>query len=248
MINAITTKIELDIMQAVEMDQAMQLAVIHHMPAVVVHQQLVVAAYALRIRRQGRFKIIVPIDWPRGDVYGMLKLRGMTADMMQADGYEILLTAGRTEAEIYNEAKVLTDFIRNQISPNAEVRFVLGCFTRSEDDIVRMARTMKSIPSPALLRTDHHLKMQVTKANVRTHTALLEKLRTETGAPIKLSGNIDSIRTIAGCVAAGASRFAVNLSQAQTIVRDIQRQPDELRQLLAQPATAPGGIEAAPPP
>jgi hypothetical protein len=247
-------------MQAVEMDQAMQLAVVHHMPALVVHQQLVAGAYSLRIRRQGRFKIVVPIDWPRGEIYGMLKLRGMTTEMMQADGYEIMLTAGRTEAEIHNEAKVLTDFIRNQISLNAEVRFVLGCLTRAEDDVLCMARIMKSIPSPALLRTDHHLKMQVTKANVRTHSALLEKLQAETGVPIKLSGNIDSIRTIAGCVAAGASRFAVNLNQAQAIVRDIQRQPDELRQLLEEErparnseqaragAAEQGKAEAPPPP
>lgn len=234
-------------MQANELDQAIQLACQHSMPAVVVHPQLVAQALVAKGRRRGQFKIITTVDWPRGEVYGMNKLRGMTIDGMQMDGFEIMLTAGRSEAETRNEAKSLTDFIRNHLSPIAEIRFVLGTLMRSEEDVLRICRVMKDVPAPALIRTDHHLKAQVTKANAKTHVALMQKLRTVTAHQLKLSGNIDSVRTIAGCLhvpaasggGPGASRFAVNLQQAQAIIRDLQQQPDELRRLLeAPPASA----------
>lgn len=240
MLNAITTKLELDIMQVNELDQAIQLAAVHKLPAVVVHPQLVTQALATRIRRNGKFKIISTVDWPKGDIYGMNKLRGLTREMMEIDGYEILMTGNKSEIENRNEAKTITEFIRTNIGPRMDIRFVLGCYIRQEAEVLHMAKVMKDIQAPALIRTDTHLRMQVTKANVKTHTALTESIRTVCGLPLKLSGNIDSVRTIAGCLQAPqpAARFAVSLQQLQQIVKDLQQQPDELRDLLA--STAPG--------
>jgi len=235
MLNAITTKLEIDVMQVNEIDQAMQLAAIHRLPAVVVHPQLVTQALSTRVRRNGRFKIITTIDWPKGDTFGMNKLRGLTREMMEIDGYEILMTGGKPEIENRNEARVITDFIRNNINSNLEVRFVLGCYIRTEKEVVQMARVMKDIQAPAYLRTDAHLRTQVTKASLKTHTSLVEAIRKVCALPLKLSGNIDAVRTIAGClqIPQPPARFAVNLQQLQQIIKDLQKQPEELRELLA---------------
>lgn len=234
MIAAITTKIEIDVMSASDVDEAFQLAAIHKCPAVVVHQQLLEQAIVMRARRNGRFKIIAPIDWPKGETYGITKLRGMTVEMMQADGYEIMLTGDKNSNENKNEAKTLTTFIREHISPTHEIRFVLGAFTRPEKEILQICGTMTGIPAPALLRTDHHLKMPATKANAKVHNQTVEAIRTVCGLPLKVSGNIDTVKTLAGCVSGehSANRVAVNLQQMQAIVKELRSQPDALRELL----------------
>lgn len=233
MINAITTKIEIDAMQPADIDPAMQLAIAHAMPAIVVHPQLVNQAIAIRIRRRGQFKIIVPVDFPKGEVYGVLKVRGMTPEQMAVDGYEFILTGDRTESETRNEAKALTEFVRTHISPISEIRFVLGTLMHTPSNIEKMAKGMKDVPTPVLLRTDHHLKTQVTKANVEAHSTSIKLIQKHTSIPLKVSGNIDSVRTLAGCMEAGASRFAVSLQQAQTIDQELRQQPAGLKELLS---------------
>lgn len=235
MLNAITTKIEPDVAAASDLDKTCQLAVIHSLPAIVIPAQMLPQALAERIKRRGHFKIIVTIDFPRGEVYGINKMRGLTREAVGADGYEILLTPGKNENENRNEARVLTDLIRTHISDFAEVRFVAHGLTRPEAEAVQMAKVMKDIQAPALFRTDTHHKMQVTKANHKTHTALATKIRAVSNLPIKISGNIDSIRMIAGCLGglSGAIKFATSFQQLEQIIKDIQKQPDELKDLLA---------------
>lgn len=247
MINAVTTKLEIDVMQINELDQAIQLAAIHNLPAIVVHPQLVTQAIGTRIRRNGRFKLISTVDWPKGDTYGMNKLRGLTKEMMELDGFEILLTGGKSEIENRNEIRVITEFIRNNIGPRLEIRFVLGTHTKTDAECMHMARVMKDIQAPALIRTDNHLRMQVTKANAKTHSALVESIRTVCGLPLKVSGNIDSVRTIAGCLTVPnpPTRFAVSLQQMQQVIKELQQQPNELRELLAANGTdASSGAKA----
>lgn len=228
MLSAITTKLELDVMQASELDQAFMAASQHTLPAIVVHPQLMAQAIVFRAKRRGRFKLIAPIDWPKGELFGMTKLRGITTEMLQADGFEIMLTGNKNEAEIRNEARIISAFLRNYVSKLAEIRFVLGCFTRSQDEIIRMCSVMKDIPAPALIRTDHHTKAQATKANAKAYIALLSAIRGVSAHPIKLSGNIDSVKIINSCLQpegiVGAAKFAVTLQQLQAIIKELQKQ------------------------
>lgn len=248
MLNAITTKLEIDVLQANEMSEAFQLCREHTMPAVVVHQNLTTQAIIMRGQRQGRFKIITPVDWPKGETFGLNKLRGLTQDNMASDGFEIMVSGGKTLHEIINEVTVITDFIRKHLTapsamaPKREIRFVLGAFMRDEEEVLRIAEAMKDIPNPSMLRIDHHLKVQTAKANAKTHCALMMNIRKHSGAPIKLCGNIDSIRIIAACLGSadsgsaegtvGADRFAVSLTQARAIIQELAAQPEELRRLL----------------
>lgn len=241
MIDATTTKLELDLMQANEMDNGFQLASQHHLPAVVVHPQLMAQALTLRAKRRGRFKIITTIDWPKGEAYGMLKLRGITSEVMEADGFEIMLTPNKNDAEIKNEAKLLTSFLKSHISQFAEVRFVLGCLVRPFEEIIRTCAVLRGIPAPSIIRTDHHIKAQVSKANLKMHSGRLMDIRKEIAHPLKVSGNIDSLKVIAGLQSTsgltGTIRFAVNLMQLKNIIKDIQKQQSNQPQPSKLPLT-----------
>lgn len=234
MINALTTKLEVEVSLINEIDQATQLAIIHKLPVMVVPHNLIKEAILNRIRRKGSFKIMTTVDCPKGESYGMTKLRGLTHESMICDGFEIMMSGGKSEAENKSEIDQITTFIKKHVSQNMEVRFVLGCATKDEQEISRMVSVMKNTIPPSLIRTDVHLRAQVTKVNAKTHTALVSLIRKSCGLPLKVSGNIDSITTISSCMRAvnPPQKFAVSLQQLQAIVKDIQRQPDELKSLL----------------
>ena len=220
MLNAITTHLEIDVMQAMELEAAINMAQTHKMPAIIVHQDLVATAIVLRSIKRAQFKIITPIDWPRGDTYGMAKMTGLTHDALSSDGFEIMLTAKEHPNEIKAEAKAISSFIKQHLSPICEIRFVLGTTIRDIDVCIKMAEVMSSIPAPAMLRMDHHTKSQQTKASVEAHNRVLATIKAVTAVPLKASGNITSLRI---AEAIEAPRLAVSVKQAEAIIQDIKR-------------------------
>jgi uncharacterized protein involved in tolerance to divalent cations len=231
MINgSIFTKLEIDVMQVNEILEAVELAHKYKLPAIVVHPGLSSDAIIARLRAGGKFKIITPIDWPKGETFGVNKLRGVTMDTLETDGFEFLLTPGKSEIDTRNEAKALTEFTKKNLSDQTEVRFVLGASMRSPENIVTMCKGLLGVRTPSMIRTDIQLKLQVSKANSDEHNKQISIIKESIKAPIKLSGNIVSIKSIAA--SPQASKFAVNLTQARTIIKEFQSQPDQLRELL----------------
>jgi deoxyribose-phosphate aldolase len=239
--SGIFNRLELDVMQASELIESVELAIKYHFPAIVVHPGLASDALRTRGRAGGRFKIITPVDWPKGDNFGTLKFRGLSTDAIDTDGFEMFLTGGQNDNNTKNEAKALTEFIKRHLSELTEVRFVLGTFMRSEENLQALCRGFIGIRTPTLIRTDTQLKLQVSKANVDVHNAQLKLIRSIVRAPIKISGNISSIRAVTGCP--DASRFAVSLLQARSIIKEYQQQPGELRTLLQDPPPPPAPPE-----
>jgi hypothetical protein len=230
MSGAILNRLELDVLQANELLEASELSAKHKLPAMIVHPDLASDAQILRGRVRGRYKLITPVDWPKGEIYGQNKLRGLSTDALDSDGFEILMTSKMTMVESRNEAKVFTNFIRHHLDETIEVRFVLGTTSRDEKNIESISEALADVRTPNMIRTDTQLKLQVSKANPEAHNRWMEVVRNKVRAPLKISGNINSIRTIAACDS--AARFAVNLLQVRNIIKEIQQQPDELRQLL----------------
>jgi len=223
-------KLELDVMQANELIEAANLAAKYKFPAIVVHPAITSEAMMARGRAGGQYKIITPVDCPKGEVFGMTKFRGLSTDALDADGFEIMLTAGKTVTDTRNEAKSLTDFIKQHLTELTEVRFVFGVFSRTEEDIATLCEALLDVRMPAMIRTDHQLKLQISKANADTHNQVIDKILEKVKVPIKLSANINSVRTITSCDR--ASRFAVNVLQAKAIIKEFQNQPQELRGML----------------
>jgi deoxyribose-phosphate aldolase len=223
-------KLELDVMQTNELEDAAKITTKYKLPAMVVHPFIASEALFMRGRMQGRYKIYTPVDWPKGDNFAMLKLRGLSSDALDVDGFEILLTGNKMLGDTKNEAKTLTNFIKQQLSQVAEVRFVLGTIQRIPENIALICEALLSVPMPAMVRNDHHLKLQVGRANTDVHNTFIEDVLKVIRVPIKLSGNINTVRSVTACEK--AQRFAVNVSQARAIIKEIHQQPEQLKSIL----------------
>jgi hypothetical protein len=226
----ILNRLELDVMQANELQEAAELASKYLIPAVVVHPGLSGDAIRARGRAKARFKIITPVDWAKGTEFSTNKFRGLSTDAIEADGFEILLTSGVDSGSTKREAMELTKFIKDHLSETTEVRFVLGVFNRSDEEIDSLLSGLVGVRTPSLIRTDTQLKLQVSRANLEAHLATIEKIRKHIRAPIKVSGNVGSARMMGSIP--DMHRLAVSVTQARAIIKEIQQQPEQLRNML----------------
>lgn len=231
--SGIFNRLELDVMQANELKESVELAYKHNFPAIVVHPGLASDAHRARGTVRGRFKIITPVDWPKGDNFGSIKFRGLSMDAIEADGFEIMLTGGKSEGDTRNEAKALTEFIKRQLSDDTEVRFVLGTYMRDEANIINLCRGLLHVRTPTVVRLDTQLKLQVSKANTEEHNRLVTLIQSIVNVPVKVVGNVSGVRSVTGCQ--NAARYGVNLLQARTIIKEFQQQPGGLKDLLNSP-------------
>jgi hypothetical protein len=227
---AVINKLEIDVMNLNEVTEASQYALKYKLPALVVHPGLSSEAIIARDRAGGKYQIITPIDWPKGETFGMNKMRGLYTDNLESDGFEIMLTPDKLELETRNEAKVLTDFIKTRIAEDKEVRFVLGTVSRTEDNVLTMCRGLLTVRTPAYIRTDNNLKTQVSKANTDEHNRVMELVRSVIRVPMKVSGNLNNLKSVVSIPS--ASRYGVSLAQAKTIIKEFKSQPDRLNELL----------------
>jgi len=229
----IVRKLEIDVMQSTELNEAMDIAHKYGLPAIVVHPDIAVEASLARARKQARCAILTPIDWPKGERDGMAKMQNMSVSALSTDGFEILLSAHEKEDNIVREAVELVRFIRNHLPEAVEIRLVLGTINRDREIIGRMCEAMSRIPSPNYIRTDHNLRVQQVKANASAHADIVSYIRERTTKPLKLSGNFNTAKSLACCK---VDRYAVSLKQAQAIIQELKQPEKEklLRKLLDQ--------------
>lgn len=208
-------KIELDISNIGELRESSQLAAKYNIPALIVSNNIISEAFTHRSRVNGKYKIFSPIDWPRGENYSIRKFDNMTADVLEADGFEILLTPNRTEIDTRNEALILTTLIRDRISKNAEIRFVVGPY--KETDVSPLFSGLTKIPTPSIVRNNTTTKVSNTICNLETHNSFVTEINRTVRVPLKISGNVDT-----RCIVSlnGVSKFGVNLSQLKTLIRE----------------------------
>lgn len=230
----VLNKLEIDVMQANELYEAVRLTVKYKLPAMIVHQDLASEAYIARGQTNGQFKLITPIDWPKGNIFSTQKMRGLSTDALEVEGFEILLTGNMKMIETRNEVKALTEFVKTYLDETIEIRFVLGTLIRDEENIKDICEALLDVRMPAYIRNDTQLKLQVSKANPDIHNDTMEMINDTIRIPIKISGNVNGVRTITSCL--GASRFAVSLLQAKIIIKEFNQQPEQLRELLTNDA------------
>lgn len=230
MLYAIARKLEIDVMQGTELREAVELAVRNKIPAIVVHPDLAREANVYRGIRQGTFRIITAVDWPKGDKYAMDKLHDLPIDALSRDGFEILVSKRTRPSEIKSELLNCIQFIRQHLAEVIEIRIVLGAFMRDFDFVKMVCDELKHVPAPDMIRTDHHLRIQQSVANTQTHNDLITAIRQYTRRPIKVSGNINSAKVVIACK---ADRFAVSLKQASSIIKEVKDNPEKIRKLLS---------------
>ncbi|MCK9557556.1 MAG: hypothetical protein M0R50_05895 [Candidatus Cloacimonetes bacterium] len=228
MLYYISQKLELDIMQASELSEAMELAHVYRMNAVVVHPDLVADANMQRVKRQAKYQVLTTVDWPKGDKTGISKFHSMSIHSLSCDGFEIALGT-KSQGETKAETLAITDFIHKHLPRVREIRFVLGCLSKEQQDIDNLCLAIREIPAPSMLRTDINLRCAQAKANIGAHNTSLAAILSHINRPIKLCGNINSAKIIASCKAA---RYGVSLKQAQTIIKELKENPTKIEKIF----------------
>jgi len=229
MLQYLGPKLEIDVMQASELNEAMELAFVYRMPAIVVHPDLVADAVLQRVKRQATYRIITTVDWPKGEKVGVTKFHSMSVRALSCDGFEIML-GSRSRGEIKAEMLSITEFVRRHLPEVREIRFVLGCLSRGPATIEDICMAMREVPAPDFLRTDINLRAQQAKASITAHTETLALIKKCINRPVKLCGNINSAKALVSCK---AERYGVSLKQAQGIIKELRDNPKKVEKYLA---------------
>lgn len=210
--------VEIDVIKHQQLRNAVDLAARHNCPAIVVMPEYVKEARVMRGIARGRFKIISAIDWPKGDKFNTDKFMGLQRDALEADGFEILLTA-RHQNDTLKEVKYLSKFAQQYLNPTFEMRAVLGCYatSRTEDHLINMCKALNQTPNITMIRTTHLTKINAAHSHSDTQSELVEKIKSICNRKVKVSGNI----TFKNRMGIRAERFACTPEQAKALQKEL---------------------------
>jgi len=191
----------------------------NRVPAIVVDPLYVEASIIERMKHRGQYKIICSVDFESGKHYGLEKLRPLPKSIMVADGFDILLTANKSDKEYLNELRILSEFIHDSIHKSKEIRWVLGLRTREQASIIQALPHFKKWPA-TYVRTDHNVLPAKQENEYERHARDIQFIRKSTGLPIKISGNIDYETYMK--LKSDVKRFDVTLNQAKALIKTAQ--------------------------
>jgi len=218
-------KLEIDVTNSKQINEAAQIATEHFCAAVVVTPELVQDTLIARNMYRGKWKIISTVDTPKGLQFADNKFRGMPVQSLSADGYEILLTYGEKN-DIAREIKYLNQFYKGHFSPLTEFRYTLdfGTDKRDEKFVQNVCDIITKISMPSFLRNTHLCKVSATAGSKSSLEKQTKMISDKSVVPVKLSGNIDADNYTDIVV----PRFGVNLKQARSIIRKLKEANEKL--------------------
>lgn len=181
-------------------------------PAIVTLPQLIPAFIADRDTKQGVYRVIAAVDFSNQG-FAMQKVRDMGGDATAADGFDIMISSGRPANEIFNEVKSVSDFLRS-INPLAEIRWVLGAFTRPDADINNYFKCFAKYQVNWLRLDPQVASPRITAGH---QIGMVDSLRRGTKLPIKISGNVTK-EVVDHFMKDKGIRFDVTLEQATALL------------------------------
>lgn len=227
----ITTKFELNLTDpTIPIPVATELAAKNRVAAVIVHDPaLIHPMIQARMACNGRFKVILAVDFMDGEQYAMAKFRNYTTDVdiTAADGFDIRLTTFKAqhtplnEVEVFNEIKVLREFLYG-IKNIYDIRFTLDIFSRPSEQVDYALKAISKIPCN-MIRLDRHLSIHESKVNPIVINNTIEHIRRFTATPIKLSTNVT--REIIDEFKNKVARFDVTPTGLQQIIASYDEAP-----------------------
>lgn len=174
--------------------------------------ELVNAIGVYRGVNNGKYKIIVMVDYPKGSTYGTDKFKGMPAEFFLTDGYDLILSHSNID-KLVAEAKSLHSFVKTMIGSTYITCFTINRSLYKDNDLSPLYSELSSLV-PDMVKIESSPKVQPTKANLDTHQQTISDIRSHYNGNIIVSGNID-----AECYVNIPNReFAVSLPQAHNII------------------------------
>lgn len=228
--NDISHRLEVNLLRnhvaVADMNQLGNFLIKYQIPAIVVDPNYIEHVMMERLKVGGKYKIICAVDFDTGRRFAMEKMRPLPRAALGADGFDILLCAGRADKEAYNELKALNDFIRENLGREKEIRWTFGLRVRTQEQMQVFMPYLQQAPA-AFLRTDYNFG--IPDITAQTHLDDIKYLRQHSGTPIKVGGGgitLKSIEEIGG----KASRFDVTIMEARDLIRRAEQQDVEDRE------------------
>jgi hypothetical protein len=214
------SKLEVDVFQAGELTEVTQLAIKHGLPALVVHQGLINDAFIARGKGRGKFKLIAQIGWNKNPDAGAAKFRHLPIDALESDGFEVVLSPASTASALRSEAMEIGKFVRDRISTQTEIRYVLSNHSGHTDHLKAACEGLQSVPTPAMVRNHTEVKLPATKANDPLHWQMADTIKGILQVPLKMSGNYNGFNSFKGN-GQYFHRYGVNLLQLKSILKGL---------------------------
>jgi hypothetical protein len=156
------------------------------------------------------YKIICAIGFWDEKKYALEKIRDLPQNALMADGFEVLVTPGRSDKEFLNELRGLTEFFRTL--GQKEIRWAMALRTKSPTEYY--LEHMKKWPA-TFVRTD--VNVASPSASIEVHAADIGFIKNQLATPIKISGDVDYGTIVA--LMGEAARFDVSFDQARRILK-----------------------------
>ena len=219
----ITTRLEINVSNASTYNADLRglatFVIKNRIPAVVVSPEFLEPVLFEKGKKLANFKVICLVGFPDGKGFALEKFRDLPQQSMMADGFEVMLTPGRSDKECLNELRAVTQFIRQ--FGLKELRWAFSFRTVNYDRYEHFLPHILKWPA-SYVRTDGNLL--VPNLSFEDHLLDVEFIRSVIGTPIKISGNVDlgMIESLKKRVA----RFDVTLDQARDIIREYKNNED----------------------
>jgi len=139
-------------------------------------------------------------------------------DFVGADGFEILLSDGKTEVESKNELKAIHSYLKANRAL-VDIRWCLRMHTVDEVRTRGILKNMKLFP-PSFVRIDPHL--ETPRADVEKMKAQVALIQEFVPYPIKISGNVNAAMIKELQDIRGVKRFDVSMKQAEAIAHELK--------------------------
>jgi len=195
-------------------------AIKNRVPAVVIAPEFAPMVLTDRSAKGGQYQIIAAIDFPDGKNFCLDKFNSLNVMSLEVDGMDILLTRGKTEIEARNEVKALREFLQGSVNPTMDIRYVYGYYTREWPEIENLLKATEAHP-PHAIRIDQHLELP--NVGLERHIEAVNKLKTKTPKPLKVSGNVDLATIEAMLKIDSRLKFDVTIKQATSILNQLQQ-------------------------
>lgn len=207
---SLITRLEIDVMQESELGEAIEHTVSHKINNVVIHPDLISSAIFNKARRQSMCNLLIPVDWPKGQVPGISKLHAMSLDALSQNGFEIMLSPNTNKSMIGNEITALTDFILDQLSPLMMVRYVINTAIHNIDYVKALCDTIGRI------RVPNGFRIQCKALDLRAD--IIGLLKQSGIKDIKVDYISDNATDL---------KYAVTIKQLKSIIRQIQTRKND---------------------
>lgn len=216
MIHQITSKCELNVLNATtNVAYVNDLAIRYRVPAIVCSPEYVAPLLAQRASRGAGYQIICAVDFPHGKNFAMDKLKRMHPDFTLADGFEVLISTGRSEIETRNELKAIHEFVKMQ-NRLLQIRWCLSLNHKEHELGVAALKGMDKFP-PSYVRVDSHTNLP--GLSLEDQIKAVDLVKQYVPFPVKASGNITA--EVVEALGKKAARFDLDIEGFKKLVASV---------------------------